>query len=105
MKMIVNGLVVLYLVMWLLGYYLDVVFRRRLKSLYPDLGANLQTGIFQKSMDTDVKNTRFILGREYGALDNPDFVKFCDRYRIFMMASFMVLGLTIVAVGAYFIMD
>jgi hypothetical protein len=105
METIVGSLVFLYLIMWFLGYYLDVVFRRRLKNFYPDLGANLKPGILQKSMDTDVQTTRFILGREYSTLDNPDFVKFCVRYRIFMMASFIVFGVTAVALVIYFIVD
>ena len=92
-------LLILFLVMWLSVSFFSLIYKRRLKMLYPDLGASLHPGLLHKSIYMDLKSTRFLLSGEYRSLDNPEFVRFCDRFRGLVIMWFIVLGVTIVTTG------
>jgi|ERR1035441_1350575 hypothetical protein len=95
-------LLVLYFVMWIFVFCFGLIYKRRLRMLYPDLGASLYPGLLRKSVATDFKSVRFVLRGEYQSLDNPNFVTFCNRYRALLGTWFIVFGVTFVAMIVVF---
>jgi hypothetical protein len=79
-------------VLWCIGVISMFVYNCRLRRLYPDIAARIAPSLLRKSMSTDLAGVRFLLLREYRALDRKDFVRFCDFYRLVVIAFLLVFA-------------
>ncbi|BCS99027.1 hypothetical protein DSLASN_46590 [Desulfoluna limicola] len=105
MGKIVPILLILYFAMWVFVFCIGFIYKRRLKLLYPDIGANLHPGLMNKSISSDFKSTRFLIRGGYRSLDNYQFMRFSDRYRALVITWYIVFGVSIVSLVIFFIMN
>jgi hypothetical protein len=95
----INIIIVPCLVMLIIVFCFNLIYKRWLKALYPDLQANSQSGLPGENINSDLKSTIFLLDKKYRSLDNPDFVRFCNLFRILVLAWFIVFGVTFVTLA------
>ena len=95
MKDAVSILMPVYLVSWAVGFSVHLLYRKRLKELYPDLAATLYPDMVPRNPFARLKSGRksiwFVMRREYRSLDNRRFVRLCDCYRILIFWFYFLL--------------
>jgi len=82
--------------LWCVGVVTTFVYRHRLRTFYPQIAARIAPGLLQKSVASDLAGLRFLLRRDYRSLDQRGFVRFCDFYRVVMVAFLVVFAAFIV---------
>lgn len=88
-------LLVTYLSMWAGGAVMTLLYRRRIRRRYPELGARLFPGLMDKTIQSDFAGVRFILRAEYRQLDDPAAVRLSEIYRATMLSFFAVFVVTV----------
>jgi hypothetical protein len=84
------------ILLWCIGVVSTFVYKRRLRRWYPEIASRLAPGLLRKSIAIDFAGIRFLFKREYRSLDRPDFVGFCDFYRVVSLAFLFVFPALIV---------
>ena len=102
MKSIISIFMVLYLLSCVLAFFAYLLYRKRLRTLYPELAATLYPDMIPRNPLADFKfsrkSMRFMMRREYRSLDNRGFVKLCDCCRVltfwcyFIFAAMVIVG-------------
>ncbi len=88
--------------MWVVAHILYGAFRLRLRRTAPQLDIELPS-IWLSPADLRIPRfmMRFIIKMEYQSIQDPGFVKFCDRYRVFILCWYAVVLITIVFILLY----
>ncbi len=104
MKDAISILMPIYLASMALSFFVYLLYRRRLRALYPDLAATLYPDMIHRNPFTNFissrKSMRFVMRREYRSLDNRGFVRLCDCCRLlifwcyFAFAVLVIVGFT-----------
>jgi hypothetical protein len=104
MKDAISILMPIYLASAAVAFLVHLLYRKRLRELYPDLAATLYPDMVPRnpfaSLVSGRKSWRFVMRREYRSLDNRGFVRLCDCYRVlvfwfyFMFAVLVIVGFT-----------
>jgi hypothetical protein len=104
MKDAISILMPIYLASMVLCFFVYLLYRRRLRELYPDLAATLYPDMVPRnpfaSFVSGRKSWRFVMRREYRSLDNRGFVRLCDFCRVlifwcyFAFAVLVIVGFT-----------
>jgi hypothetical protein len=95
----INILMPIYFVSLAIAFVVYLLYKKRLRELYPDLAATLYPDMIPRNPFENFKsggNSRwFILRREYRSLDNRGFVRLCDCYRILLLWSYFMFFVVI----------
>jgi hypothetical protein len=100
MENTINILIIPCFVMLVIVFFFNLIYKKRLKTLYTDLQATPQSGLPGKNVNSDLKSTLFLLDKKYRSIDNPGFVRFCNLFRVLVLLWFIVFGVTFVTVVA-----
>jgi hypothetical protein len=99
-KQILYVALVLYFATFGCGIYFRSLYRQRLKKLNPELARELYPDTIPRSVVKRVnlksKPMFFVTTRKYRSLNDPDFTKFCDRYRIFLFWWYFIFVATVI---------
>ncbi|HEY1661375.1 MAG TPA: hypothetical protein VGI03_03060 [Verrucomicrobiae bacterium] len=100
MKEAISILMPIYLASAAIAYVAYLLYRRRLKGLYPDLAARLYPDLVPRSPFTRLvsghKTWQFVLRREYRSLDNRGFVRLCDCYRMLTFLLWFIFAILVI---------
>lgn len=81
-----------YVLLWAIGFGMGFLYQRRLRRLYPELAAGRHPEWPGANVLSGLDKAKFLLGREFRRLDDPAFVRFCERYRLVILLFFAVFA-------------
>jgi hypothetical protein len=90
------ALVVVYFLVWLTGFCLQIAARRQLRAFYPDIASRVAPGMLRNRIGSSLAWIRFIIRREYRSLDRWSFVWLCHFYLV-TLALFVITFVVMVA--------
>lgn len=97
MKDPVAAIVAAYFVVWITGFCLQIVARRQLRALYPEIAARIAPGFLRNSIASSLAWLRFIIRREYRSFDHPSFVRLCEAYLVTLAVFAVIFAVTVAA--------
>ena len=81
-----------YLLLWVTGFGMGFLYKRRLRRLFPELAAGRHPEWPGANVSSGLRGAKFLLRREFRRLDDPAFVRFCEWYRGVMLLFFAVFS-------------
>ena len=95
----------IYLATFALVVIVQLLYRKRLRALYPDLAATLYPDMVPRNpfmkFKSGGKSRWFILRGEYRSLDNRGFVRLCDCYRILILWFYFIFAVMVIVMFTF----
>jgi len=88
-------LFLIYLVIALIALLINFLYKKRLKTLYPELAATLYPDMVHGNPFKRFKSGKsfgFLMRCEYRSLNNVNFVRLCDCYRVILILGYLTFA-------------
>ncbi len=89
----------LYVIAWICGVVNGMILKRFFRTRYPKVADKIFPSLTGNSISTGLARLRYLAGREYRTIDDPQFVSRVDKHRTIEIVSLSVVGLGLL-VGA-----